>query len=1018
MRRGIFFLLVIVVLSVSNLVAVEPWENPAVNRINRVESGNTLVPYADVQQLKSDLEYPAILDGSKSTYIKSLNGDWAFNYSTSYKNVPADFYKSGFDYSKWDKIEVPLSWQAAGYGILAYINYGFEIPERAPKIKRDNPVGSYIRDFSIPSNWDGRNLFIRFDGVQAAYHFWVNGTYIGYSEDSMSSDRFDITSAVDMDGENSVAVQVLRWCDGSYLEDQDMLRFGGIYRDVTLISESKNSISDFFASSSLRENYKEATVSINIRLKGALEGRELLALLYDQNNRQVASSLLPVSKNDFAIDFDYSNPNLWSAESPYLYKLILQLNSGNGELLDARGINFGFREIVRSGNQILLNGEAVLFKGVNRHEHDPKRGKAITAKRMVQDISIMKSNNINAVRCSHYPDAPLWYDLCDIFGLYVWDEANIESHGIGITGATANWVPNSLRWLDSHLQRIEAMVMRDRNHPSIMVWSLGNEAGDGFAFREGAKLVRELAPGRPVQYDRCDHLSFIDIKARMYTTPSALEAWGKKGASKPFIICEYAHAMGNSVGNLIDYWEIIEKYNNLQGGFIWDFIDQGFEVINEATGKTYWGYGGDFDDKDRNDGNFCCNGILRPDRSPNPSLFEVNKVYQSIKFSTESNKLAAGNVIIENRNFFSDLSQYELNWTLWENGYKIQSGVVEDLTISPRGSKEITIPFALPLALKGDYYLNLEFRLREATLWGEKGLRIAYEQFKLPVTVVVQDVASSLVVPTDDGEFYIFAGNSIRAKVSKKSGLLVGLERDGEQLLVAPLRPNFWRAPTDNDRGNGMDHSLRGWEGASKSSLSSIKIEERGVVSTLKLGNGKGTLILTYKMSELGSLKIGADFDLNGSGRIPRIGLQAQLIPDYSDVAWYGKGPHESYIDRESSAIVGRYNMAISQFVHDYLYPQENGNRMGVKEFSLTGAKTALTIHSSDVFSFSVWPYTMENLEQAKHPFDLELGKVNTLNIDVAQLGVGGNNSWGARELSKYSLHPFNCSLNFSIELK
>ncbi len=1019
-KNKIYFITLLLALlgSVSLYANAHPWENEQVNRINRLETTNATYSYDSKEKLLADLTYPQILEAPSTKWIQNLNGQWSFKWSPSFESRPMDFMKPETDLSSWDKITVPLSWQAAGYGILAYKNNGFEMRIAPPKVTRDNPVGSYSRNFTLPESWNGRRLIVRFDGVQSAFYLYVNGKFVGYSEDSMSMDRFDISSYVLYNGVNKISLEVLRWCDGSYLEDQDMFRFAGIYRDVTLESVPKTSIRDYFTTTQLEQPYTNSIVNTDFSLDGLVDGYSLDISLLDDKGALVVNESVEAA-SEFSYQFEVANPKLWSAEIPNLYRFVVELKDGNGKVVDRRGHLLGFRDVRRSesGHQMLVNGQPVLFKGVNRHEHDPIRGKAVTTEQVLEDIILAKQGNLNAIRCSHYPASKIFYALCDIMGIYVWDEANIESHGF--SGGVAKTIPisNSKKWIKPHVERMEAMVNRDKNHPSVLVWSMGNEAGNGFVFKEGAKAIRAMDTTRLVHYDRSDEKSYIDIRGKMYAPPWEIEAWGKAKKKKPFIICEYAHAMGNSVGNFTDYWDIIRKYDNLQGGFIWDYIDQGVQKIDEK-GVAFWGYGGDFDDADRNDGNFCLNGILRPDRTPNPSYYEVQKVYQNLLFSATESQLNEFKVEIYNEHFFYSLEDERLVAQLLENGNVIAEAIIEDFSLSPLERKEISLDLEVPALLNGEYHLNLYVQKKEKTLWSDSDFVIAKEQFKMPFKGEVRAVVAEGVMPKENNDFFTFEANGNSASIGKKSGLLESFVRGGNELLKTPLRPNFWRAPTDNDGGNGAPFRYGSWKKAGLGKAGKVKIKGNTIVVKYYLGSAKGSVDFIYSMNGEGQFSVKADFNLIGF-TLPRVGLQMEILPEFDTVNWFGKGPHESYWDRQSSAFVGNYSLPLAEFIHDYVYPQENANRLATRNFEMVAKEgseqASLKMDAANPIAFSVWPYSMQNLEEAGHTNKLVRDKTITVNLDAGQLGLGGIDSWGRRELPQYRLMAYK---DYSVEFK
>jgi len=720
------------------------WENPAVFDINKEEPHTTLVPYESLQKAM-------VGDRFASPYLKLLNGDWKFNWVRKPEDRPKEFYSSGYDDSEWNMIQVPSSWQLQGYGIPIYMNVRYSFKPDPPRIPNDyNPVGSYRTRFTVPADWDGRRVFLLFEGVKSAFYLWINGEKVGYSQGSMTPAEFDITDLI-RPGENLLAAEIYRWSDGSYLECQDFWRLSGIYRDVYLYSTPQVHIRDFAVRTELDKRYRNAVLEVDVYVRkytNSSEGKYHVEMeLFDGSKsvfRTVKKAFSASNAGDTTITLKKTvkNPKKWSAEHPNLYTLV---------------------------------GKAIYLKGVNRHEHDPVHCRTLDIDSMVNDIRLMKQFNINAVRTSHYPNDPRWYDLCDQYGIYLIDEANIESHGMGYDPDIT--LGNRPKWMNAHLDRTKRMVERDKNHPSIIIWSLGNEAGDGINFEATSTWIHENDPSRPVHYEQAKERPHTDIVCPMYARIEQIEAYAKKPQNRPLILCEYAHAMGNSVGNLQDYWYVIEKYPVLQGGFIWDWADQGIRK-RHSDGTDFWAYGGDFGDAPSygdapSDGNFCCNGLVSPDRIPHPSLYEVKKVYQYIK--TEPVDLLAGTVKIINKHHFTALDAYEMHWSLSSDGAVQQSGKVNGLDIEPGASKMITLPYDLPEPKSGtEYWLTINFVSGDETPLVPKGHEVAWDQFKLPVdglstsSLKVSDMSKLDV--DESPEAVTITGHNFMIEIDKKTG--------------------------------------------------------------------------------------------------------------------------------------------------------------------------------------------------------------------------------------------------------
>ncbi|MCP5104701.1 MAG: DUF4981 domain-containing protein, partial [bacterium] len=707
------------------------------------------------------------------------------------------------------------------------------------------------------------------------------------------------------------------------------------------------------------------------------------------------------------------NPQKWTAETPYLYTVVLTLRNAQNRILEVEQCRFGFRKVEIKGGQLLVNGVPITIKGVNRHEHDPDFGRAVPFERMLEDIKLLEQNNINAVRTSHYPDHPHWLELCDRFGIYLVDEANIESHGMGYKPERT--LGNNPQWKEAHLDRAVSMVERDKNHPSVIIWSMGNEAGDGVNFEAVSAWIHKRDPSRPVHYERALERSHVDIVSPMYARIERLVKYAEKPQTRPFILCEYAHAMGNSVGNFKEYWDTIEKYKHLQGGFIWDFTDQGLRK-KTTDGQTYWAYGGDYGDIP-NDGNFCCNGIVQPDRTPNPSLYEVKKVYQYVKM--EPADLAAGKVRVRNTYDFIDLKSLEMSWQLTENGKLLQKGSLKPFSLAPGQSIIKKIPFKTPKLNPGsEYFLTVTFSLARRASWAPKGHVTAWEQFKLPFKVPThprQDISKLPEVTFKETEKEILiTGKGFSMTIGRESGLLEAWEFNGGPLLTAPLTPNFWRVPTDNDRGNRMPRRQGVWRSAGRERTAAkvfVKQDKPQVIRVTAMSSllaGNSPLQIVYKVYGSGDVVVDCKMvphrDLPN---LPRFGMQVEVPGEYDRVTWFGRGPHESYWDRRTGAPVGRYSAPVAKQIHRYVRPQENGNKTDVRWAALTGKDgSGLLVVGMPHLYVSAWPFRMADLERGRHIYEPRGRDTVTLNLDYRQMGVGGDNSWGARPHPQYTLPP------------
>ncbi|MHA2035253.1 MAG: glycoside hydrolase family 2 TIM barrel-domain containing protein [Promethearchaeota archaeon] len=1008
------------------------WENAEMIGQNKELAHNTLIPYQDLETALSGKR-------KNSIFYKSLNGDWKFHWVKRPADRPHNFYEFQYDVDNWDEIPVPSNWQMHGYGIPIYLNVKYPRSiniKDIPKIDHEyNPVGSYRTEFEIPHEWINRDIFIHFNGVKSAFYIWINGKKVGYSQGSMTPAEFNITNFIQK-GKNLLAVEVYRWSDGSYLEDQDMWRLSGIYRDVYLFSIPKVHIRDFFVHCEFDEDYKNAALKTRMKVRNYgsnnVDDYKAEVSLLDEEKNYIGAEILMF--DTFSIKSDreviaemqirIENPKKWSAEIPNLYELILTLRNSKDEIIEVEQCKFGFREVkIGKDGGFYINGQSIKFKGVNRHEHDPDHGRAIPYDRMLQDVLLLKQNNVNAVRTSHYPDHPKWYDLCDQYGLYVIDECNLESHGL------RDILPKSdPQWTDACVDRMVSMVERDKNHPCIIMWSFGNEAGMGDNFKEMKDAALEIDSSRPFHYEQDFNNEVSDVLSYMYYRSYFLERMVKnkeygeynqlkkieEGIEKSFMLCEYVHSQGNSLGNLSEYWDIFEKYPNVLGGFVWDFIDQGLRKRSE-DGKEFWGYGGDFGD-DRNDRNFCINGIVLPDRTPNPALHELKKVYQNIKVIPVD--LIKGKVKVVNKYNFKCLDFVDPKWELTADGKKIQEGGLKRLDYKPGDSIDTDVPFNLT-EIKPDteYHLKIVFLLNEDTKWAHKGHILAWDQFKIsyPSLRLQFDDSNILTSPTeteiDINELknleleeietdFIIKGESFKVIIGKESGVIESYIFNNIDLISSALTPNFWRAPTDNDRRDfrrEQDKSYdRSWKEASKNRVTS-KIEFKQIkpqVIRIKVEftviNSEEPLKTEYIIYGNGVIIVRNEF--TPTKRMIRFGMQTSIPKEYNKMTWYGRGPHETMFDRKKGAIVGIYSDFVENLIHPYVRPQENGNRTDVRWVTLTnnnGNGLLISDKGGTNLSISAWPYSMEDLESAKHNHELPRRDFITFNIDYKQCGVG-----------------------------
>jgi len=1011
----------------STRLSAAEWEDPAIVGIHKEPGHCTLVPYRGLQKALT-------CDRQGSRLYKSLNGDWKFRWSEKPADRPVNFFKPRYDISDWATIPVPSNWQMHGYGRPIYLNMRYPFSVNPPHIPHEyNPVGSYRTEFRIPPGWRKRQVFLHFDGIKSASYIWLNGQKVGYSQDSMLPAEFNITDYLKR-GNNTLAVEVYRWSDSSYLEDQDMWRLAGIYRNVYLFATPQVHIRDFAVRTDLDENYTDAKLMIRPRIANYtsenLKGWTVEAQLYDARKKPVLDE--PISRSVPSIigerypqrgnvpfgllQAKVKNPHKWSAETPYLYTLTLTLKDSDGEVVEIESCRVGFREVEIKDGQLFVNGKSIKLFGVNRHEHDPDHGRAIPVKRMIQDIKLLKTHNINAVRTSHYPDDPTWYDLCDEYGIYLIDEANLETHGVG------GFFSNDPAWNTAFMERAIRMVERDKNHPSVIFWSLGNESGCGPNHSAMAAWIHYNDLTRPVHYEgaaaRPHDPYYVDMISRMYARiPEIIRLATDPDDHRPMVLCEYAHAMGNSVGNLKEYWDAIRSHKRLIGGFIWDWSDQGLRK-KSPDGKEFWAYGGDYGDNP-NDGNFCCNGLVQPDRKCNPSILEVKKVYQQIHAMPVD--ILAGKFRILNEYGFLNLDFTDVRWELAIDGHVVQKGGLPKLSIAPGAEGNVQIPFKKPNLDPGsECWLKIIFTLASDTSWAERGYIVAWDQFKLPVdappapVVEIGSMPSLTLKVQEGGRKIAVSGKDFEMAFGKKTGALESFVFKGRQLITSPLVPNFWRVPIDNDNGNRMPRRQGAWRDAgpnrkvTRFETEQIKpqVVRITVNATIRVGNGS-TCKTIYTVYGSGDLVVDMTFN-PGSGRLPdlpRFGMQMAMPGQFDQLTWLGRGPHETYWDRKTGAAVGLYSGSVEENIHVYVRPQENGNKSDVRWMALTNRDgIGLLAAGMPTIDVSAWPFTMQDLENAKHIHELPRRDLVTVNLDYKQMGVGGDDSWGARPHPEYTL--------------
>ena len=1003
------------------------WQDPQVNAVNRLPMHTHFFAYEDEAKASGG-------DREASANFMTLNGTWKFFWVQDADQRPTDFYQVGYNDGGWGQMPVPGVWELNGYGDPLYVNIGYgwmnQFKSNPPEIPvKNNHVGSYRKEITIPASWSGKQIIAHFGSVTSNMYLWVNGRFVGYSEDSKLEAEFDLTPYLKVGQKNLIAFQVFRWCDGTYLEDQDFFRFCGVGRDCYLYARNKAHISDLRATPDLDAQYKDGTLDVKVDAVGS--GNIALELL-NARGEVVANQTVKAAASQH-VKLAVSNPSKWTAETPYLYTLRAKLMQG-AKVLEVIPIKVGFRKIEIKDAQVLVNGQPVLFKGADRHELDPDGGYVVSKERMLQDIQIMKQFNINAVRTSHYPDDNYWYDLCDQYGIYMVAEANIESHGMGYGEAT---LAKRADYKKAHMERDQRNVQRNFNHPSIIFWSLGNEAGYGENFEETYKWTKAEDPSRPVQYERAGYDGLTDIYCPMYLTPDGAVKYSEDATkNKPLIQCEYAHAMGNSEGGFKEYWEIIRKYPKYQGGFIWDFVDQSIRWTGK-NGKMIYAYGGDFNKFDASDQNFCDNGLISPDRVPNPHMYEVGYYYQNIW--TKAVDLDKGIVSVYNENFFCDLSAYYLEWTVLHNGEPMRSGRVDDLKVGPQQTVELTLPIG-GHCQHCEWLLNVSYKLKNAEGVLPAHFEVAKDQLVMnPFQGVPMHFANvkqtnvQTETPTvwdNDRHYLIVENNDFRMEFSRATGFLVKYALGGQDILKegASLTPNFWRAPTDNDFGARLQTRYAAWKNPTlKLTSLTQKVDEDGLVvveTAYEVPEVQAKLNLTYIINNVGAVKVTQKLTADKEAKVSdffRFGMQLPMPRSFENIEYWGRGPVENYIDRKDNALIGIYRQTVTEQFYPYIRPQETGTKSDIRWWHMTDATgRGIEVVAAEPFSASALHYTIESLDEgvAKHQMhspEVEEADLTNLLIDKAQMGLGCINSWGALPLEPYRLSYKDYEFTFVI---
>lgn len=999
-----------------------------------------------------------------SVWVKSLNGKWDFFWSPDPQSRPVNFYKPEFNRNDWKKIEVPSIIERQGYGTPLYVNSTYPFKVNPPFImdepnhkyttfKQRNPVGSFCRTFLLPEEWgNDKEIILHLAGAGPAAFIWINGEKVGYTQDPRLPAEFSINKYLKK-GENLLAIEVYKYCDGSYLEDQDFWRLSGIFRDVFIRAVPKISLWDIYAQPELDLSSHKGKINLHYTPANFTEKR-------DSDYKINISVFSPLGKKlvnknfkikDFAPGFgkesklpaiELDTVQLWYDESPIQYKVLVEL-SKKGKTIEAYKLPVAFRKIEVDGNKILLNGKKFKIRGVNRHEFSPDQGWVISKEEMIKDLELMKQGNVNFIRNAHYPNDPRWYELCNQYGIMIMDEPNIESHGLSYLRKV---LPADLpEWGKACIDRMRRMVIRDRQYPCVTMWSLGNEAGYGNAFVEMRKITHRYDPElRLIQY--ADMNRVADIDSQTYPTAdwlrqhlkgkavrkgergesTSIEQHGKYPSGKPFLLSEYAHAQGNSLGDLIDYWELIYKHDMLIGGFIWDWVDQALwkDPSNPSAGYLYGGDFGDFP----NDKNGCIDGLISADRIPHPHYYEMQKVYQPVAFRLiDSQPLT---IDVTNRLLTTDLNKYDFKYQIQENGKITSEGILPEISVSPCSSRKITLPDHIRYDLKKESFLKISIQLREPEIWAKEGFTVAWEQFKLndikPSITLAMPKASNPAILYESDTLYAIKGDFFEVKFNRKNGMLSSYSINNKELIKAPVRFNFRRALTDNDRGWKVGEKMKIWQDAGlhytvqQFHITSSDKDKTVIKGEYAFTDSKATAIIEHTVFANGTIEIEYNISIPlNLPNIPRIGLQFEIEKELQNIDWYGRGPHENYIDRESGAAIGIYQTTLNQWITPYVRPQENSNRGGIRWLRFSQGTHQLQFSAvGEPFCASAWPYTISTLEQTTHDFELKMHNNIIVDIDCNQMGVGGDCSWGLPVLQKYQIKPGKYQYKFIISAK
>jgi beta-galactosidase len=1012
------------------------WENPTILDRNKEEGRSYFVLYENEANAKES-------DPKESSLYKSLNGTWKFDIVKHPSQKPQDFYRPDFNDGNWNDIPVPSNWELEGFDIPIYTNVTYPHPKNPPFIDGDyNPVGSYRKTFSVPDDWNDKEVFLHFGSISGYAQIYLNGKEVGMTKAAKTPAEFNITPYLQK-GENTLAVQVTRWHDGSYLEDQDFWRLSGLEREVFLQANPKTTIWDYFVKSELDDQYKDGLFYMEVDLR-QFEGKrirrpKLSVELLDKQGNTIYSEERTVREyeENQVFQTSISNVRKWSGENPELYRYVIKLTDRRGNDLAVTSGRTGFRSVEIKNAQLMINGEPITVKGVNLHEHHPDYGHVPDREMAKRDLELMAQHNINAIRMSHYPHGQYIYDLADEYGFYVVDEANIETHGMG-----AEWQGNFDKskhpayleeWAPAHMDRMKRMVEYNKNHPSIIIWSLGNESGNGPVFHEGYDWIKERDTTRLVQFEQAGQNRNTDIVAPMYPGLEDMRKYAERDdVERPYIMCEYSHAMGNSSGNFQEYWDIINSSPHMQGGFIWDWVDQGLRTETE-DGREFFAYGGDLGGEDlQNDENFNANGLITADRVPHPSLQEVKKVHQFIRFDLEEQDQLS----VLNKYNFTNLDKYNFDWELIGDGEVVEKGSFK-VSVAPNHVQNVNLD--LPQLQDKEYFLNVYARTKEPTELVPAGHEVAREQFGIGDN----DYFASANDTTSEGQLQhsvqndvlTFSTSEISGKINLKTGNIqeYNFKNANSEVVSTFPQPYFWRAPTDNDFGNNMPRDLVAWKKATNKepTVKNVEIGKKSaeglpVTITYQLAEVDGPYTVKYLIQNNGDIKVTASIDMGGKDlpELPRFGMRLILPGDYENLSYYGRGPWENYSDRKLSAFIGKYEDKVeNQFTWTYIRPQEAGYKTDVRWLTLTDEQgKGLKVEGEQPLGFSALNVSTEDLDPGRsksqrHPTDLTVQDKVFLHVDLKQRGLGGLNSWGQYPLEKYRLEDDEYSYSYTLSL-